>query len=243
MACYKNVIMDFSILGVKYDKTQTCRSGSSGAPELIRGHFTKMETYVSGVDLADHFIEDLGDVSELEDVSKISKAKGFPIIIGGEHSVTLEAVKTLKPEVVIVLDAHPDCEEGSGHNAVVRNMIKEGFDVRLLGVRTFSKKEEEFLRDHDIRIEKDDLKKIKGKVFLSIDLDVFDPSIIKNVGNPEPDGCKFKDVVKDVRILADKLIGVDVVEYTPGCCNEVESYLVAKLIYAIMAEIVKNNKL
>ncbi|MFQ6020788.1 MAG: arginase family protein [Candidatus Aenigmatarchaeota archaeon] len=240
--------MDFALLGICYDKTQTLRKGAAKAPKLIRKIFPKLETYLSGVDLSEAFVEDLGNISpkNIKDLMKKTfeklNTKKFPIIIGGEHTITLATVKKLKPKTIVVLDAHPDCENKNDHSGIVRKLIEDGYRVILYGVRTFSKKEEEFIRKNRIKMASlKYLKNIKGPIYLSIDFDVLDPSIIPSVGNPEPNGLSFEQVLKVIRILSKKLIAVDFVEFTPTK-NDIYTLMAGKLIYFTLAEILKVRK-
>ena len=122
--------MDFALLGICYDKTQTLRRGASQAPSFLRAVFPKMETFIFGVELTDSFIEDIGDVDgeSIEELTakvkeKLDSTKAFPIIMGGEHTVTLAGVRAVKPDKVVVMDAHPDCEESDGHDGVVKSSL------------------------------------------------------------------------------------------------------------------------
>jgi len=231
--------MDFTIVGICKDDTQTFRKGASKAPDLIREIFPKMETYINGVDLSEHFIEDLGNV---DDISSI-EFKGFPIILGGEHSITEGVVDKLKPKNIVVFDAHPDLENKDGHTGVFRRLKEKGYNIFLYGIRIFSKDEEKFMKENNIKIcPLDDLKSLED-VYLSIDLDVLDPSIMPAVGNPEPDGLTFSEVMEAVKVLAPNLKGVDIVEYTPlESDNDIYLSVVGKLIYRIMTSIIKSKQ-
>ncbi len=228
--------MDFSLIGIPYDETQTLRKGASKAPDILRNIFHKMETYINGVDLTESFIEDLGNIKKEE----FKKPKKFPIILGGEHTITKHCVKELKPETVVVFDAHPDCEDSDGHTGVVRRLIENGFNVILFGVRIISKKEQDFINENKIKIASlDELKNVKGPVYVSIDFDVLDPSIMRSVGNPEPSGLTFDQVIEGVKCLKN-IIAVDFVEFTPE--NEFDEIMAGKLIYKIIAEIINVRK-
>ncbi len=238
--------MEFELLGICFDKTQTLRKGAAKAPILLREVFTKLETNVSGVDLSQFFIRDLGNVypKNLEDIedslNKIS-FNSFPIILGGEHSISHALIKKLKPEVVVHVDAHPDLEDEKDHAGVLREIGKEiGFqNIFLYGVRIFSKAEADFIKENKIEIASlKDLAKLDKRTYLSIDFDVLDPSILSSVGNPEPDGLKFRDVIDVVRTLAKNLIAIDFVEFTPDK-NYVNNIIAGKLIYSVLAEIIK----
>ena len=240
--------MKFDLLGICFDKTQTLRRGAAKAPIQLRKIFPKLETYVSGVDLSQFFIKDLGNIypRNLNDIeNKLSKINfnSFPIVLGGEHSISYPVVKKLKPEVVVHVDAHPDLENKDDHTGVLRKIGKEiGYrNIFLYGVRTTSMEEAKFIKENKIKIAKlEDLAKINKKVYLSIDFDVLDPALLSAVGNPEPDGLAFKDVIDVVRVLAKNLIGIDFVEFTPDK-NYVNNIIAGKLIYSSLAEIIKSQ--
>lgn len=247
--------MNFDLLGICFDKTQTCRKGAAKAPLLIRNTFPKMETFVSGVDLAEKaFMNHLGNIKPdnmerliKETQFKLQSAKDFPIILGGEHSISLAGVKALpRIKSFVSFDAHPDCEDSAGHDGVARNIAK-GIgekNVYIYGVRCRSKEENEFLKKSKINIVKSlsGLKNIPDPVYLSIDFDILDPSVLPAVGNPEPDGLKFREVMEAIRVLAPKLAAVDFVEFTPLGVKEFDgiyAMIAGKMVYGAIAEIVK----
>ena len=165
----------------------------------------------------------------------------FPIFIGGDHSVSYPLVKAVKPKVFVSFDAHPDCEDKElCFFSVTRKIVEEGFRAYLYGSRCFSKAEDEFIRNNDsIKVATlEDLKKINEPVYLSIDFDVLDSSIMPAVAVPEPDGLSFKEVVEAVRALAKNLVAVDFVEFLPTE-NTTYTLLAGKLIYSTLAEIIR----
>lgn len=242
-------------MGVCFDKTQGLRRGAGQAPSFLRAVFPKLETFIFGVELGNSFIEDLGDVEadSLEEMvrevgSRLRGTKKLPIIMGGEHTITLAGVKAVRPDKVVVMDAHPDCEDSAGHDGIVRRLVKEvgAGNVILYGVRVASRKEHEFIRRNKIRIVRDkkELERIKGRVYLSVDFDVLDPSVIHTVGNPEPMGLSFAEASEAIRSLADRLVAVDFVEFTPikSDITGIYALMAGKLIYATMAGIKKARK-
>ncbi len=251
--------MDFTLLGIAFGKTQTFRKGAEAGPDYLRRAFPKLETFVSGIDLAQEaFIKDLGNISgetidelRVKVASKLTIQRGFPIILGGEHTITIPAVENIRPQNLVVFDAHPDCEDSGGHDGFLRALIEKKIisprNVFLFGVRIFSVEEEKFLRENKIKIVKNifEFKKIKGTIYLSVDLDVLDPSIMLSVGNPEPAGKTFQEVSEAIKILCPKLIAADFVEFTPiGIpeLDEIYASIAGKLIYGAMAEIIKAKK-
>lgn len=241
--------MKFDLLGICFDKTQTLRKGAANAPIHLRKVFPKLETFISGVDLSEFFIKDLGNIypKNMKEIgSSLEKIRftSFPIVFGGEHSVSYPMVKKIKPKIVVHVDAHPDLENKEDHTGVLRKIGKEiGYEnIFLYGVRIMSKEEARFIKENKIKLANlSDLAKLRGEIYLTIDFDALDPSILSAVGNPEPGGLRFNDVVDVVRVLAKNLIGIDFVEFTPDK-NYVNDIIAGKLVYSSLAEIIKGQQ-
>ncbi len=181
----------------------------------------------------------------------------IPIILGGEHTITypvMKALKDLKP-CLIVFDAHFDLRyEYLGSrmcHATVMRRISEviGFkNMLFIGTRGLCSEEADLIRQKGVEylpayiILKQDLSGTINnirkftrnceKIYLSIDMDVFDPSYAPAVGNPEPEGLT-PTIVLDVLsyLVDDKLIGLDVTEIVPQYdVNDVTSLLASKVI-------------
>jgi agmatinase len=195
--------------------------------------------------LEEHGMIDLGNILPKNYDKMITEARirinqKFPVIIGGDHSISFVGVKTLKPKVFVSFDAHPDCEPGElRYDSVTRKIAEEGFKTILYGVRSFSKKESEFIKAKNIKISNlENLKKINEPTYLSIDFDVLDSSIMPAVSNPEPNGLTFSEVLEGVKALAKNLVAIDFVEFVPTK-NITDTLMAGKLIYHSLAEIVK----
>ncbi len=249
--------MIFDVFGVAYDETQTFRKGAGKFPELFWKHLSKAETYHQGVELSEKaFFNNLGIVKpgnfqELIDKvhARLSRISNFPLILGGEHTVTFASFKALKEKLniqkFVCFDAHPDCEVLQNHASVVRRisaLIGEE-NVYLFGVREMSKSEARFLSESEITIVKnpEDLGKISGNVYLSVDFDVFDPAILPSVGNPVANGVSFREALKGIRAVAGKVVAADFVEFTPfgNSLDEVYVHLAVNFILKTVAEIIK----
>jgi len=207
-----------------------------------------------------HYLSDTKDDSK-NDKKDDTKDK-FLVSLGGDHSVTIGIVKGLEKVhedfSVIILDAHSDCFHswnGSTYNhRCVTQRVSEKHEVALIGVRSMDKDENEIIKNKEnvhliksYELTKENfsevLKKLKQKVYISIDVDVFDPSFIRDTGTPEPGGLWWEQVVGVLReIFKEKeVIGVDVVEFAPKENFRAEAYALAKLCYKIMG--MKNRAL
>jgi agmatinase len=182
-----------------------------------------------------------------------------PIIglLGGEHTVTIGAIYALRQRcsdlTVLYLDAHADLRDeymGTrwGHASVARR-INEVCPVTLVGVRSLSVGERHFIEEAEVPTifwppgsgNIDDvlnhvLDSLSGNVYISIDLDVFDPSIMAAVGTPEPGGMTWADVTGLVRGVAEQrsVLGFDLVELSPSEGPEASAFTAAKLAYKMI---------
>jgi len=183
------------------------------------------------------------------------KRDKFIVSIGGEHSVTIGSVHAhLKayPELsVLQLDAHTDLRqeyEGSPFNhACTMARIKELCPITQVGIRSMDKDETKYI-DHDriflagkILVENNWISQViqtlNEQVYLTIDLDVFDPSVMSSTGTPEPGGMDWYtvlDLVKEV-IKRKQLVGFDIMELCPNSNNKAPDFLAAKLLYKILS--------
>ena len=179
-------------------------------------------------------------------------------LLGGEHSVSVGAVQAYAEIYddlsVLYLDAHADmrdCYMGSrwGHASAARR-ISEICPVALAGVRSVSAGEMRFVRDNGIAAHfrreqaSDDvgdaialaLGSLSANVYVSVDLDVLDPSIMAAVGTPEPNGFLWEEVTRLLRAVAGErnVVGFDLVELSPGEGPAACAFTAAKLAYRMM---------
>jgi agmatinase len=193
---------------------------------------------------------------------RILKNRKFPVILGGEHTLTLGVALALKKFFknefsILQFDAHSDLRdefEGTKyHHATFARRIVDDLKIKIcqVGIRAISKKEFDFLRKtKEVKIfykrnykKEEILNFLTKKVYLTIDLDVLDPSIMPAVGTPEPEGLFFENVLEIVKEIAKEkeIVGFDVVELSPIPGFFAPNYLAAKLISKILAIIFEKN--
>ena len=236
------------ILGCPYDGSASFRPGARFGPSAIRRASWGIETYSPYFkkDLTRFPIHDMGDL-ELplgekkasldlirKALRKILSAEKFPILLGGDHLITLpiiEEVVRIHPDLHLIhIDAHTDLREDYlgetlSHSTVMRKVVDRLGKGRLFQVGIRSGTEEEFDLARKMKslvpLEQTFLRSmakiLKGKpVYISLDLDVVDPSLLPGVGTPEPGGLTFQELLslfKDLQNL--HVIGFDLVELTP----------------------------
>lgn len=231
------------MLGLPFDGTVSYRSGSRFAPERIRLASWGLEEYSPEFnrELADVNFHDAGDLefplgNTVKSLDMIEKnvndiySDGKKVFgIGGEHLVTLPEIKAVAKHVknlaIIHFDAHTDLRkeylgEKLSHSAVIRHCadIIGAENLKQIGIRSGLKEEFDFMREHNtLAREYSDLNVLKGKnIFVTVDLDVLDPSVMSGTGTPEAGGMTFKELEGWFKYLKNfNIIGTDVVELSP----------------------------
>ena len=187
----------------------------------------------------------------------------IPVVIGGEHSVTIGAVEAAAdafPGVgVLQIDAHGDTREsyeGSTHNhACVMARARERCPIVQVGIRAVDSSEipgldpnrvfwaHEIVGRKDSNWMDDVVSLLPENVYLTIDLDAFDPSLLPATGTPEPGGLGWYEVNDLVcRVAQDRrIVGFDVVELLPLPGEHASDFIAAKLVHRVLAEIFAND--
>ena len=257
----------FGIIGVPFDSTTSYHSGARLGPIVVREASFGFEKYntVFNKDLTAAFY-DFGDVNVIpgnceetcsiveETVNELIDLNIKPIIIGGEHSASIGAIKALSEKyeklTVIHLDAHRDLAfefigEKYSHATVMRRAHEYGVNLVQIGIRSSSKEEEEFVKstyniqtfkNRDVHKHMDAIEyylvNIDGPIYISIDMDVVDPAIAPNVGNPTPGGLFISEVETILETLCHKnVVGFDVVETASDRLGDNTAVGAAKIIY------------
>lgn len=236
------------LIGAPFDGTVSFRPGTRFATNIIRTESFGLETYSPYLDkdLEDLSLCDIGDIEfpfgnkELtldnieSSISEIVLDNKKPLMVGGEHLVTLPAVKgVLKkyPDICIIhLDAHCDLREDYmgeklSHATVIKRVWDLVGDNRIFqfGIRSgtkdefFHSKGHTYMEKFSVDTFSETLKKISGRpIYFTIDLDVLDPSAFPGTGTPEPGGITTKELLECIHSLEGyNIVGADVVELSP----------------------------
>jgi agmatinase len=253
---------DAVILGCPFDGTASFRPGARFGPSAIRRASWGIETYSPYLrrDLTSCRIHDMGDLDlPLGDkeisfrliqqaVRPVLSDRKFPIILGGDHLITLPVVEEVLrayPQLHLVhLDAHTDLREDYlgetlSHSTVMRKLLAPLGKGRLFQIGVRSGTEEEFrLADRLKTIVPfgnpvTSMVKRLGRrpVYISFDLDIFDPGMLPGVGTPEPGGISFQEFLLLLKALQPlNVIGFDLVELTPDYDQSQISSVTASVI-------------
>jgi len=269
------------IIQAPYGETLTYIKGAENGPQAIINASMNMELFDDELDTDTYKIgiytnpplefdintpPEKAIVKVKESVAETLKAGKFPVLLGGEHSVTVGAVKAAKEVAndisVLFLDAHYDLKDeymkSKYNHACIARRLRSICPVVGVGVRSLSKEEKDYLNTQPSNVNMVDVYDIletpdwktkvsdllSENVYITIDLDVLDPSIMPSVGTPEPGGIgwyEFIDFLKVV-IKSKKIIGFDIVELSPKDGFVAPDFLAAKLIYRLLGYIFFNSK-
>lgn len=228
---------------------------------------TKTQVYLHGIHTAPPVTIEKNPETLCNEVEnrllKLIADKKFPVTIGGNHTVSIGAframAKTYDNLTILQLDAHSDLRmtyEGSHLNhACVMYRAKELAPITQVGIRSMSDEETYYYNPdriffaHEMQDEKSWMRKairtLSKNVYITIDLDVFDPSIMPSTGTPEPGGLGYYEVLNFLKMVIENrhVVGFDVVELCPNAINKAPDFIAARLIYQLLTYQFKDFKI
>lgn len=188
-----------------------------------------------------------------EVASDLIRKDKFVVMLGGEHSLTVGMVKAFRERFdslsVLQLDAHADLrdayEDSKYSHACVMRRVLEYCPIVQVGIRSLCEEEYRFLAQNQMQpffaeglpLDVDGiLSVLSTDVYVTIDLDVLDPSIMSAVGTPQPGGISWHEILKVLRRVAEKrrIVGCDLVELCPAEGPPSCAFLTAKLAYKLI---------
>jgi len=254
--------------GLLYDDKSSFMQGPSEAPPVIRAILNSGSANFfteSGIDLGDHPLSDKGDfaISEYFDIEEITAnnlEEGIPLLtLGGDHSVTYPVIKAIANSQstidILHFDAHADVyDEFEGdkysHACPFARIMEDKLAVNLtqVGIRTLNiHQREQAIKFHvDIRemrnLKTDDLISFENPLYISLDMDAFDPAYAPGVSHHEPGGLTARQVLDVIQQIESPIIGADIVEFNPRRDNnDITGALAAKLLKEIWGKMIANS--
>ena len=251
----------YVVLGVPFDVTSTFRTGARFGPNAVRQASLNIETYSfrSELDVEDLALHDLGDLHATTSpkrtvdmlslvVADVFAAEKTSVVIGGEHTVTLGAVKGLgdkaKKTALVSFDAHLDLRRECmgltlSHCTFMRVINEEVKPAKIVevGTRAVCKDELGYADGSGIELEPYE------NVYLTLDLDVLDPAFAPAVQNPEPEGldtCTLLDIA--CGLCDRRVVGFDVVEVAPVYDQGISAVAAAKIIFEMLCQLERSRK-
>ncbi len=265
---YKN--SKVAVLPVPYEKTTTYLKGTEKGPRAILDASANMELFdeelnknISEIGICTLNELKIDEKPELmvnvlyENVKALISGNKFPVILGGEHSITSACVKAFAERYedfsVLQLDAHADLREEYensrySHACAMKRSLEFSKSIVQVGIRSISHEEAIFARENSLDIfwAKDTvdndkwfdaaIEKLNKNVYITLDLDVLDPSIMPSTGTPEPGGFGYYSLLKFLKEVCKKrnIVGFDVVELKPSKSNASCDFTAAKIIYKLI---------
>jgi len=254
------------LIPVPYDGTSTWQKGADKGPEAFLNASenmelfdieTRSEVYKKGIYLAPPVTENTSPEKMVEAVYKTTKnyikQEKFVTLFGGEHSISIGSIKAFQesfPDLTVVqLDAHADLRpeyEGSKCNhACAMHEASKNTNLLQVGIRSMDISENEHMDEnqvyfaHDLYEEwqVDAIGQMTPNVFITIDLDAFDPSILPSTGTPEPGGLFWYETLEFLKMMFKKknVVGFDIVELCPNKDEKSSDFLAAKLYYKMLS--------
>jgi N1-aminopropylagmatine ureohydrolase len=220
---------------------------------------TDSEVYKKGIFTEETIGGELSTAEMIEAVHEAVRyhleADKFTVVVGGEHSVSIGSIKACAQRYadlsVLQLDAHSDLRNeynGSKYNhACVMARTKELCPIVQVGIRSMDSSEKQRMDESRVffaeRLDADAgwigkvVSILSQNVYVTVDLDVFDPSIMPSTGTPEPGGLLWYDVLRLLKAVSEKknVVGFDVVELCPDNRNKAPDFLAARLIYKLLS--------
>jgi agmatinase len=256
------------IVPVPYDATSTYIRGADRGPAAILEASPALEFYdiETATEVHRHGIHTVApllcgdDPEEVTDavyrsVSGILGEGRFPVVIGGNHTVSIGAFRAASEAVpglsILQLDAHSDLRpsyEGSRLNhACAAARAKEYAPLVQVGIRSMAAEELPYVDRgrifyaHELYCDKSLYDRAAGllsdNVYITVDLDVFDPSVMPSTGTPEPGGPDYRELMSFLREVFTRknVVGFDVVELCPSDANKAPDFMAAKVIYQMLS--------
>jgi len=247
----------YALVGAPLDRSTSFRPGARFGPRRVRHHARGFDDFDHHT--ASHFTDcavyDHGDVGPTADPAEYLqflegtlgdfRTEGaVPLLVGGEHTVTVAGVRAVDPDVFVCLDAHLDLRESYAgdelsHATVTRHALEVADRAVVLGARTGSEAEWDRASETDVTVVAPDevsewTPDFEGSVYLSVDIDAFDPGFAPGTGTPEPFGLTPREGRRIVRELAPVVEGFDVVEVNDrddGQAATLASKLLRRFVY------------
>ncbi|MBO6525085.1 MAG: agmatinase [Balneolaceae bacterium] len=254
-----------AVQGIKYDEKSSYQKGPRLAPPLIRKalYSDSMNLYSEDVisiensELAEKGDFEVNNYFEIEDITRNHLKEHSKIFtLGGDHSITFPIVKalhTVYPKIDILhIDAHTDLyDEYEGdsysHACPFARIMEANLAVKLVqvGIRTLNPHQKEQAERYDVEIHEMknlNLKSISAfdnPLYISLDMDAFDPAYAPGVSHHEPGGLSSRQVIKLIQQINSEVIGADIVEYNPTKdVHEMTAFLGAKMMKEILVKMI-----
>ena len=254
------------LIPVPYDGTSSWQKGADKGPEAFLEASanmelfdieTRTEVYRKGIYLAPPVTENSSPEKMVEAVHKTTKnyikQDKFVTVFGGEHSVSIGTIRAFNEAfedlTVVQIDAHadlrPEYEGSSCNHACAVHEASKNANLIQVGIRSMDVSELDHMDENQVYFAHnlyedwmdDAIGQMTPNVFITIDLDAFDPSILPSTGTPEPGGLFYYETLEFLKLMFKKknVVGFDIVELCPNDLDKSSDFLAAKLYYKMLS--------
>jgi arginase len=254
------------IQGINYDDKSSFQKGPKLAPTLIRETLNcgSLNLFAeNGISIENSMIEDKGDfkISEYFDIEEITRkhldSNSKIFTLGGDHSITFPIIKAHHQKYpaldILQIDAHPDLydifeDDKYSHACPFARIMENGFAARLVqvGIRTLNTHQAAQAKKYNVEIHQMKnldlfkISKFKNPLYISLDMDGFDPAFAPGVSHHEPGGLSSRQVIDLIHTIDAEVIGADIVEYNPNRDSQnMTAFLAAKMMKEIIGKMME----
>ncbi len=256
------------IQGIQFDQHSSYQQGPKKAPKLIREalHSGSMNLFAeNGISIENNAITDLGDfeINSYFDIQTITEKHltNYDKILsfGGDHSISYPLIKAYQKKYPIIdilhIDAHSDLYDvfennKYSHACPFARIMEEKLAVKLVqvGIRTLNTHQAEQAQKFNVEIHQmknwdlNNIKAFQNPLYISLDMDGFDPAFAPGVSHHEPGGFSSREVIELIQSIDTPIIGADIVEYNPDRdFQNMTAFLAAKMTKEILGKMIENN--
>ena len=251
------------VQGIQFDEKSSYQKGPKLAPPLIREALNcgSANMYAENlISIENSRIEDKGDfeITEYFDIERITEKhidSGAKILtLGGDHSITFPIIKAHSKKYpkldILHIDAHSDLYdnyEGDkySHACPFARIMENGFAIKLVqvGIRTLNTHQAEqadkfYVEIHQMKdLDLNRIPKFENPLYISLDMDGFDPAFAPGVSHHEPGGLTSREVIHIIQNINTEIIGADIVEYNPNRdFQNMTAFLAAKMMKELLGK-------
>ncbi|MGO4919179.1 agmatinase [Maribacter spongiicola] len=255
-----------NIQGLNWDAKSSFQQGPAKAPSLIRKalYSDSMNLCTEfGISIENDTLTDKGDFTineyfDITDITRKNLESGAKLLsLGGDHSVTFPIIKAFHehyPKLDILhIDAHADLYhdyEGDpySHACPFARIMENGFAVKLVqvGIRTLNPHQAEQAKKYNVDVHEmrnldlNNIPKFENPLYISLDMDGFDPAFAPGVSHHEPGGLSSRQVLDLIHSIDTEVVGADIVEYNPNRdFHDMTAYLAAKMMKELIGKMME----
>lgn len=255
-----------TIQGINWDEKSSFQKGPAKAPDLIRKalYSDSMNLCTEfGITIKNETINDKGDftIKDYFDIELITQkhldSNSKILTLGGDHSITFPIIKAFNKKYpkldILHIDAHADLYhdyEGDpySHACPFARIMENGFAVKLVqvGIRTLNPHQAAQAKKYNVTIHEmrnldlSTIPKFSNPLYISLDMDGFDPAFAPGVSHHEPGGLSSRQVLDLIHSIDTEIVGADIVEYNPDRdFNDMTAYLAAKMMKELLGKMME----